>query len=93
MSWGWLQGSWLPGALITQRFESVAKVAKIHSPLLVVHGANDPDPGLAPGFLLCAMRDRGPTAALRGEKRAQTQDFVTDSYAHYVPCCGRRVIP
>ena len=41
MNWGWLQGSWLPGALITQRFESVKKVAKINSPLLVVHGDND----------------------------------------------------
>jgi fermentation-respiration switch protein FrsA (DUF1100 family) len=41
MKWGWLQGSWLPGALITQRFESVKKVAKINSPLLVVHGEND----------------------------------------------------
>ena len=41
MRWGWLQGSWLPGAMITQRFESVQKVAKINSPLLVVHGDND----------------------------------------------------
>ena len=41
MKWGWLQGSWLPGALITQRFESVKKVAQINSPLLVVHGEND----------------------------------------------------
>ena len=41
MKWGWMHGSWLPGALITQRFESVAKVAKINSPLLVVHGDND----------------------------------------------------
>jgi alpha-beta hydrolase superfamily lysophospholipase len=33
---------WLPiGPLITQRFESVKKVAKVNSPLLVVHGAND----------------------------------------------------
>ena len=35
--WGWLP----VGPLITQRFESVNKVAKIGSPLLVVHGAND----------------------------------------------------
>jgi fermentation-respiration switch protein FrsA (DUF1100 family) len=41
MKWGWLQGSWLPGMLITQRFESINKVGKIHSPLLVVHGEND----------------------------------------------------
>ena len=33
---------WLPvGPLITQRFESVKKVAQVHSPLLVVHGAED----------------------------------------------------
>jgi fermentation-respiration switch protein FrsA (DUF1100 family) len=33
---------WLPvGPLITQRFESIKKVAKVGSPLLVVHGAND----------------------------------------------------
>ena len=37
MKWGWLP----VGALITQRFESVRKVDKIGSPLLVVHGTND----------------------------------------------------
>ncbi len=37
MKWGWLP----IGPLITQRFESVRKVAKIGSPLLVVHGGND----------------------------------------------------
>lgn len=37
MKWGWLP----LGPLITQRFESVRKVAKLKSPLLVVHGAND----------------------------------------------------
>jgi hypothetical protein len=41
MKWGWLQGSWVPGALITQRFDSIRKVANINSPLLVVHGDND----------------------------------------------------
>ena len=35
--WGWLPVS----PLITQRFESVRKVADIGSPLLVVHGSND----------------------------------------------------
>jgi alpha-beta hydrolase superfamily lysophospholipase len=35
--WGWLP----VGPLITQRFESVAKVGKLGSPLLVVHGSND----------------------------------------------------
>ena len=37
MKWGWLP----VGPLITQRFESVKKVAKIGSPLLVVHGDSD----------------------------------------------------
>ena len=35
--WGWLPVS----GLITQRFESVSRVAGIGSPLLVVHGAQD----------------------------------------------------
>jgi uncharacterized protein len=37
MKWGWLP----IGPLITQRFEAVKKVAKLHSPLLVVHGSAD----------------------------------------------------
>lgn len=37
MPWGWLP---LKG-LITQRFDSIQKVAQIGSPLLVVHGEND----------------------------------------------------
>ncbi len=37
MKWGWLP----LGPLITQRFESVKKVARVNSPLLVVHGDND----------------------------------------------------
>ena len=35
--WGWLPVS----PLITQRFESIRKVADIGSPLLVVHGSDD----------------------------------------------------
>ena len=37
MKWGWLP----VGPLITQRFESIKKVTRLQSPLLVVHGAND----------------------------------------------------
>jgi uncharacterized protein len=37
MRWGWLP----VGGFITQRFESIKKVATIGSPLLVVHGSND----------------------------------------------------
>ncbi|MBI5276109.1 MAG: alpha/beta fold hydrolase [Burkholderiales bacterium] len=37
MKWGWLP----VGPLITQRFESIRKVDKVGSPLLVVHGSND----------------------------------------------------
>ena len=37
MKWGWLP----IGPLITQRFDSLGKVARIGSPLLVVHGDSD----------------------------------------------------
>jgi uncharacterized protein len=37
MKWGWLPIT----PLITQRFESVSKVARVGSPLLVVHGDSD----------------------------------------------------
>jgi uncharacterized protein len=37
LRWGWLPITWL----ITQRFEAAEKVAKIGSPLLVVHGSAD----------------------------------------------------
>jgi uncharacterized protein len=37
MKWGWLPVA----PLITQRFDSVKKVAGIHAPLLVVHGDSD----------------------------------------------------
>jgi uncharacterized protein len=37
MKWGWLP----VGPLITQRFESIKKVAKLGAPLLVVHGDSD----------------------------------------------------
>jgi uncharacterized protein len=37
MKWGWLPFS----LLVTQRFESVKKVGRIGSPLLVVHGSGD----------------------------------------------------
>ena len=37
LKWGWLPVKWL----ISQRFESEQKVAKIGSPLLVVHGSED----------------------------------------------------
>ncbi len=37
MKWGWLPIT----PLITQRFDSAEKVARVRSPVLVVHGAND----------------------------------------------------
>lgn len=37
MPWGWLP----VGPLITQRFEAIDKVARVGSPLLVVHGTQD----------------------------------------------------
>jgi alpha-beta hydrolase superfamily lysophospholipase len=44
MKWGWLP----IGPLITQHFDSLHKVAKVHATLLVVHGARDSliDPSL-----------------------------------------------
>jgi hypothetical protein len=57
MKWGWLP----IGPLITQRFESVRKVADVHSPLLVVHGAND--------TLIDASLGRRLYEAAKGRKR------------------------
>jgi hypothetical protein len=37
MAWGWLP----VGPLITQRFDSAARIARVGSPVLVVHGAQD----------------------------------------------------
>lgn len=40
--WNTFKWGWLPvNALITQRFESLRKVDKVGSPILVVHGSND----------------------------------------------------
>ena len=37
MAWGWLP----VGPLITQRFDSAARIAKLRAPLLIVHGSED----------------------------------------------------
>ncbi|MCB2070477.1 MAG: alpha/beta hydrolase, partial [Ottowia sp.] len=37
MKWGWLP----IGPLITQRFDSAARIARVGSPVLVVHGSDD----------------------------------------------------
>ena len=37
LKWGWLP----LGPLITQRFDAAERIAKLHMPLLVVHGSND----------------------------------------------------
>jgi alpha-beta hydrolase superfamily lysophospholipase len=57
MKWGWLP----IGPLITQRFESIRKVADVHSPLLVVHGADD--------SLIDASLGRRLYEAAQGRKR------------------------
>jgi alpha-beta hydrolase superfamily lysophospholipase len=57
MKWGWLP----VGPLITQRFESVQKVAKVGSPLLVVHGDSD--------NLINSQLGRKLFDAARGNKR------------------------
>jgi hypothetical protein len=38
MRWGWLPGL---DAAITQRFDSLTKVAQIDAPLLIIHGTDD----------------------------------------------------
>ncbi|WP_427911698.1 alpha/beta hydrolase [Ramlibacter sp. MMS24-I3-19] len=55
--WGWLPF----GPLVTQRFDSLGKVARIGSPLLVVHGSDDT---LVPGDLARRLYD-----AAGGKKR------------------------
>ena len=67
MKWGWLP----VGPLITQRFESVKKVAQLHSPLLVVHGAAD---ALIPSSLGQRLYD-----AAAGRKRF----LLVDGGTHY----------
>ncbi|MCM5680250.1 lysophospholipase [Schlegelella sp. S2-27] len=37
MRWGWLPVSWL----ITQRFDSAERIARVRAPVLVVHGSDD----------------------------------------------------
>jgi alpha-beta hydrolase superfamily lysophospholipase len=67
MKWGWLP----VGPLITQRFESIAKVKKVHSPLLVVHGSED---ALIPSALGQRLYD-----AATGRK----QFLLVDGGTHY----------
>jgi alpha-beta hydrolase superfamily lysophospholipase len=54
MKWGWLP----IGALITQRFDSVDRIAKVSVPVLVVHGGAD---SLIPPALGRALFDRVTT--------------------------------
>ena len=67
MKWGWLP----VGPLITQRFDSLRKVAQVHSPLLVVHGAED---ALIPSKLGERLYE-----AARGRK----QFLLVDGGTHY----------
>jgi uncharacterized protein len=53
MRWGWLPLK----PLITQRFDSAAKVARVRTPMLVVHGSND---GLVRPELGRALFERAP---------------------------------
>lgn len=53
MRWGWLPLK----PLITQRFDSAAKVGRVRTPVLVVHGAND---GLVLPELGRALYERAP---------------------------------
>jgi pimeloyl-ACP methyl ester carboxylesterase len=67
MKWGWLPLS----PLITQRFESVKKVAHVQAPLLVVHGSDD---ALIPSALGEKLYE-----AARGRK----QFLLVDGGTHY----------
>ena len=53
MRWGWLP----IGPLITQRFESIAKIDKVKAPILVVHGTRD---GLIRPALARTLYERAP---------------------------------
>jgi len=53
MAWGWLP----VGPLITQRFDSAARIAQLRAPLLVVHGSQDT---LIKPELGRALYDRAP---------------------------------
>ena len=53
MKWGWLP----IGPLITQRFDSVTRIANVKVPILVVHGAND---SLIPPALGQALYEQAP---------------------------------
>jgi uncharacterized protein len=67
MKWGWLP----LGPLITQRFESINKVGKVQSPLLVVHGTDD---ALIPSSLGQRLYD-----AASGRKKL----LLVDGGTHY----------
>ena len=53
MRWGWLP----IGPLITQRFDSIAKIDKVKAPILVVHGTRD---GLIRPALARTLYERAP---------------------------------
>lgn len=77
MAWGWLP----VGPLITQRFESVKRVADIGSPLLVVHGSEDrlikPDLGRA---LFEAAREPKRFVLVEGGSHHNTNSVGLDQY-------------
>jgi alpha-beta hydrolase superfamily lysophospholipase len=77
MAWGWLP----VGPLITQRFESIKRVADIGSPLLVVHGSEDrlikPDLGRA---LFEAAREPKRFVLVEGGSHHNTNSVGLDQY-------------
>ena len=77
MRWGWLPVNWL----ITQRFDSVDKVAAIGSPLLVVHGTADPlIPARLGQQLFDAAREPKRLILVEGASHHNTQSKALAQY-------------
>ncbi len=77
MRWGWLPVNWL----ITQRFNSVGRVADIGSPLLVVHGTADPlIPARLGQQLFDAAREPKRLILVEGASHHNTQSKALAQY-------------
>lgn len=77
MRWGWLPVNWL----ITQRFNSVDRVADIGSPLLVVHGTADPlIPARLGRQLFDAAREPKRLILVEGASHHNTQSKALAQY-------------
>lgn len=74
---------WLPlGPIITQRFDSIAKVARLGSPLLVLHGSRDTliEPALGQRLYAAAAEPKR-FVLLEGGTHRNAQNAGADQYA------------